>query len=80
MIASCKTNSLYVSLGSYNLRIVFTSIGSATPWINSSITLSNCPTFVGYDDNSHKQTSPSGRSPSGSPLANSLLVTLQSGV
>lgn len=54
MIASCKTNSLYVSLGSYDLRIVFTSIGSATPWINSSITLSNCPTFVGYDDNSHK--------------------------
>lgn len=76
MIASCKTNSLYVSLGSYDLRIVFTSIGSATPWINSSITLSNCPTFVGYDDNSHKQTSPAGRSPSGSPLVNSLLVTL----
>lgn len=74
--ASCETNSFSVDLGSYDLRTTFTGIGSGSPWINSSITLSNCPAFVGYYDNSHKQYSTAGGAPSGNPIENSLLVTL----
>ncbi|MBO4154596.1 fimbrial protein [Enterobacter kobei] len=43
---TCTTPDVNVNLGSYD-QSVLTKNGS-TPWINSSIKLTNCPTFRGY--------------------------------
>jgi major type 1 subunit fimbrin (pilin) len=45
--ASCTTPDINVNLGSYNVADNFTGIGTSTPWVDSSLTLTNCPAFFG---------------------------------
>ncbi|PVZ79530.1 hypothetical protein C9426_33325 [Serratia sp. S1B] len=44
---TCTTPDVNVSLGTYDVRD-FNGVGSATPWVNTSLTLINCPIFQGY--------------------------------
>lgn len=44
---TCLTPDVNVNLGTHDISSL-TNIGSATPWVNSDITLTNCPTFEGY--------------------------------
>ncbi|NBJ36118.1 type 1 fimbrial protein [Serratia fonticola] len=45
---TCTTPDVNVNLGSYDTRQYFTRQGATTPWVDASITLTNCPTFYGY--------------------------------
>lgn len=45
--ASCTTPDTTVNLGSYSVADYFTGIGTSTPWMDSSLTLTNCPAFFG---------------------------------
>lgn len=45
---TCTTPDVNVNLGTYDIANTFTGINSATPWVDSSIILTNCPTFYGY--------------------------------
>ncbi|WP_337264095.1 MULTISPECIES: fimbrial protein [unclassified Serratia (in: enterobacteria)] len=45
---TCTTPDVNVDLGTYDISNTFTGVNSATPWVDSSITLTNCPTFYGY--------------------------------
>lgn len=45
---TCTTPDVNVNLGSYDTREHFTRQGATTPWIDASITLTNCPTFYGF--------------------------------
>jgi major type 1 subunit fimbrin (pilin) len=47
---SCTTSDFTVQMGSYEKDRYFSGVGSATPWVDSSITLNNCPQFWGYYD------------------------------
>ncbi|WP_431225432.1 fimbrial protein [Serratia sp. L9] len=51
---TCTTPDVAVELGTYEKRLYFKGINSTTPWIDSSISLTNCPTFHGFynQDNS----------------------------
>lgn len=44
---TCTTPSYSVDLGSHE-QTEFSGIGATTDWVDSSITLTNCPTFYGY--------------------------------
>lgn len=44
---TCITPDVNVSLGTYDVSN-FNGIGSATPWVNATLTLVNCPIFQGY--------------------------------
>lgn len=45
---TCTTPDVNVDMGSYDLRDSFTGINSTTPWIDASISLTHCPTFHGF--------------------------------
>lgn len=45
---TCTTPNVNVTLGSFDIRQYFTGLGSATPWVDASIALTDCPTFYGY--------------------------------
>lgn len=45
---TCTTPDVNVSLGRYDVNRHFNGIGSATPWVNTTLTLINCPIFQGY--------------------------------
>lgn len=45
---TCTTPDVNVNLGSYDTRDYFTGQGATTPWIDASITMTNCPTFYGF--------------------------------
>lgn len=45
---TCTTPNVNVNMGSYEKRQYFTAIGATTPWVDASITLTNCPTFYGF--------------------------------
>ncbi len=45
---TCTTPDVNVDMGSYDIRDSFTGINSTTPWIDASISLTNCPTFHGF--------------------------------
>ncbi|WP_145530326.1 fimbrial protein [Yersinia alsatica] len=45
---TCTTPDVNVYLGKYEKSQYFTGINSATPWIDSSIKLTNCPVFYGF--------------------------------
>lgn len=45
---TCTTPDVNVNLGSYDTRDYFTGQGVTTPWIDASITMTNCPTFYGF--------------------------------
>lgn len=76
---TCKTPDIDVNLGKYEVTKYFKGKGSTTPWIDSSITLSDCPAFKGYygRNNSSITIRGSGTTPSGTPDANSLSVSLK---
>ncbi|HHH1368273.1 TPA: fimbrial protein [Yersinia enterocolitica] len=45
---TCTTPDVNVYLGSYEQSQYFKGINSATSWVDSSIKLTNCPTFSGF--------------------------------
>lgn len=45
---TCTTPDVDVYLGKFEKSQYFTGINSTTPWIDSSIKLTNCPTFYGF--------------------------------
>lgn len=50
---TCTTPDVHVGLGSYDIRNHFSGINSATPWVDASIALTNCPTFQGFYDHNN---------------------------
>lgn len=73
---TCQTPDVNVDLGQRELRQYFKGIGSATPWVDSSITLQDCPRFYGTYDDNHYQESWDGEAPTGSPGENLLTVKI----
>lgn len=74
--STCQTQDRTVFLGEYELRKNFRGKGSVTPWIDSSIELTNCPVFSGYYSSNY-QTSIDGETPTGgTPTENKLLVSI----
>ncbi|WP_072010911.1 MULTISPECIES: fimbrial protein [unclassified Serratia (in: enterobacteria)] len=74
--STCQTKSRTVILGEHELRSTFKGKGSVTPWIDSSIELTDCPTFEGYYPGGY-QTSFDGATPTGgTPTPNALLVSI----
>lgn len=54
--SSCTTPSnVNVDMGSYGVSPTFNQTGSTTSWVDSSITLDNCPTFSGRHANQSTQ-------------------------
>lgn len=45
---TCTTPNVSVNLGSFDIRQYFTGSGTTTPWVDSSIALTNCPVFHGF--------------------------------
>lgn len=45
---TCTTPDVAVTLGSFDIKDYFTRIGATTPWVDTSINLTNCPTFYGF--------------------------------
>jgi type 1 fimbria pilin len=45
---TCTTPDVNVDLGTHEIHKTLTGKGSATPWVTSDITLTNCPIFHGY--------------------------------
>lgn len=76
---TCKTPDVDVNLGKYEVTRYFKGKGSTTPWIDSSITLSDCPAFKGYYGSANRSVTirGSGTTPSGSPDKNALSVSLK---
>lgn len=54
---SCTTTDFTVQMGSYEKDRFFGGVGTSTPWVDSSITLNNCPQFWGYYDKTPVQWS-----------------------
>lgn len=50
---TCTTPNVAVTLGAYKINEHFSSINSTTPWVDASITLTNCPTFHGFYNQSN---------------------------
>ncbi|WP_245956889.1 fimbrial protein [Edaphovirga cremea] len=50
---TCTTPNVFVTLGSYEIHDHFKSINSTTPWVDASISLTNCPTFHGFYNQSN---------------------------
>ncbi|MFC0228570.1 fimbrial protein [Serratia aquatilis] len=45
---TCATPDVSVNLGSFEMSQYFTGQGATTPWVDASITMTNCPTFYGF--------------------------------
>ncbi|AHG19337.2 oxidoreductase [Chania multitudinisentens RB-25] len=45
---TCTTPDVTVGLGTHDIRDNFSGINSTTPWVDASISLTNCPTFYGF--------------------------------
>ncbi|WP_411705939.1 fimbrial protein [Edaphovirga cremea] len=50
---TCKATDVNVDMGSHEKLTAFTGVGSTTPWKDASITLTDCPAFAGYYNNSN---------------------------
>ncbi|MFP2378007.1 fimbrial protein [Enterobacter ludwigii] len=75
--STCRASDATVYLGDHEIVNNFRGKGSATPWVNASIELTDCPTFMGYY--SHTQVSVDGNSPqAGQITSNNLLVSITS--
>lgn len=53
---TCTTPDVAVTLGSYEISKYFKGISSVTPWIDASISLTNCPVFHGFYDQNNLTT------------------------
>lgn len=76
---TCQTPDVTVQMGTYEITQYFRSVGSSTPWVDSSIQLINCPRFYGYySDSSLINYDPqSGSGSINSTTANLLKISLQ---
>lgn len=76
---TCLTPDVDVDLGKYEITRYFKGKGSSTPWIDSSITLMDCPAFKGYYGRGNSSVSIVGNSttPAGVPDANVLSVSIK---
>ncbi|WP_447887074.1 fimbrial protein [Serratia fonticola] len=45
---TCTTPVVAVYMGAYEIGEYFGRVGAATPWLDASINLTNCPTFYGF--------------------------------
>lgn len=70
---TCTTPEVNVNLGTYDTSSL-TSVGSATPWIDSSIRMTNCPKFQGYFNNGNPVNLSTGSAPTST--SNQFGVTL----
>lgn len=50
-VPTCTTPDVNVQLGKYDINSSFPSSGKATPWVDFSVQLTNCPVFQGYYSN-----------------------------
>ncbi|RWR00933.1 hypothetical protein ED28_15900 [[Pantoea] beijingensis] len=69
--STCKTPDVNVILGTHQVQD-FKGKGSATEWVDTSINLTNCPTFHGYNSAGSWYVDGSGTNNAGSPTQNSL--------
>ncbi|WP_114192573.1 fimbrial protein [Edaphovirga cremea] len=76
--SSCTTPDVTVNLGKYSVSETFTGIGSASPWVDSSMTLTNCPAFHGYFSSANSSLTEYGSVTlgPGTPTPNSLYLTI----
>lgn len=75
---TCTTPDVNVSLGTYETHNYFRQIGSTTPWVDASITLTDCPRFYGYYGTSNEITiTNAGGQTVPAPIANTLKVSMQ---
>lgn len=76
--STCTTPDVNVNMGSYDIPQNFKQVGSVTPWIDSSITLQNCPTFSGRyaDQGTAQSVTGSGNATGTSRKATLLTVSL----
>lgn len=70
---TCTTPDVNVHLGSHDVSTL-AGAGSATPWIDSSVKLTNCPTFRGYYTESNPVNLSTGVIPA--PTGNKFSITL----
>ncbi|QPF30590.1 type 1 fimbrial protein (plasmid) [Klebsiella sp. BDA134-6] len=70
---TCTTPDVNVHLGSHDVSTL-TGVGSATPWVDSSIKLTDCPTFRGYYPESNPVNLSTGAIPAST--GNKFSVTL----
>ncbi|MHA7848232.1 fimbrial protein [Serratia sp. D1N4] len=45
---TCTTPDVSVNLGSFDIPQYFTGQGATTPWVDASISMTNCPAFYGF--------------------------------
>ncbi|NXZ85327.1 type 1 fimbrial protein [Serratia fonticola] len=45
---TCTTPAVAVYMGAYDINEYLGRVGAATPWVDASINLRNCPTFYGF--------------------------------
>ena len=50
---TCTTPDVMVDMGSHNIMEKFRGVNSTTPWVDASISLTNCPTFFGFYNQSN---------------------------
>ncbi|ALX93599.1 oxidoreductase [Serratia fonticola] len=50
---TCITPDVVVDMGSHDIRQKFNGMNSTTPWVDASISLTNCPTFFGFYNQSN---------------------------
>jgi major type 1 subunit fimbrin (pilin) len=78
--STCTTPDVNVNMGTYDIAQTFRQVGNVTSWVDSSITLQNCPTFSGrYADTMTNQIAPAGGGMAGGtnpPRATLLTVSL----
>ncbi len=68
---TCKTPDVNVNLGKYQVQ-EFNGKGSTTPWVDTSIKLTDCPAFHGYNGYGNWYLDAAGTNGPGRPTQNSL--------
>ncbi|EPF6317828.1 fimbrial protein [Enterobacter cloacae] len=51
-VPSCQTPNVVVNMGEHEIRTDFNGPGSVTNWVNANFSLTNCPVFYGYYNDS----------------------------
>lgn len=76
---TCTTPDVAVTLGTYAIAENFSALNSTTPWIDASITLTNCPKFYGFYNSTNApllMNYNTGKGTSTTPLNNTIGVRL----